>query len=122
VVAADHATGQLSTWHFGVGPATLWAVHAAELLAIGKAVDVIGQRDKDGDEDESRERNNEQKCVTIASDSQSTIQAIANPRSTSGQGIVRRILHQVKALRTRRIKMRLHWVPGPRLSLPCRQA
>jgi hypothetical protein len=54
----------------------------------------------------------QEKTFTVVSDSQTAIRAISNPTSKSGQEIVRQILQQVKALRKRRIKVRLHWIPG----------
>lgn len=108
VVTINPGTGQRSTWQIGIGAATLWTVHAAELIAISKAVEIVGQQDV-GDISEGNEV---QKCVNIVSDSQSAIQAIGNRHNKSGQEIVRRILHRVKALRAHQIKVRLCWVPA----------
>jgi hypothetical protein len=38
----------LISQQIGVGPETLWTVHAAELIAIDKAVEIIGQQNVDG--------------------------------------------------------------------------
>lgn len=72
----------------GIGAATLWTAHAAELIAISKAVKIVEQQDVE----ENPERGEVEKCVNIVSDSQSAIQAIRNPRNKSGQGTVRRML------------------------------
>jgi ribonuclease HI len=100
---ASRKEGPQRTWQIGIGPASDWTVHAAELIAIGHAVDVI-----------SHERVNRRrdKKYTIVSDSQSAIKAIANPSNKPGQAIVHRILDRVQAFRDRRIKIRLHWIPG----------
>ena len=108
VVMSHLSTEQQQTWQIGIGPADKWTVHAAELIAISQAIEIIEKENVD----ETREGTDQEKTVTIVSDSQSAIRAIANPSGKSGQGIVRRTLDRVNALRERRIKLRLRWIPG----------
>jgi hypothetical protein len=50
--------------------------------------------------------------ITIMSDSQSALQAIANPSNKSGQHIVHSILEATEALIAHNVRLRLQWVPG----------
>ena len=107
-VMLDQANGQQRTVQIGLGPASGWTVHTGELIAIHQAREII--------EEEVGNKPRQAKChdkvFTIISDRQAAIRAIANPTSTSGQHIVRRILGQVKVLRERSTKVRLLWIPG----------
>jgi ribonuclease HI len=104
VVMPNYLNGQVSTWQIGIGSESHWTVHAAELIAINKAIEIVGEQLVDN----VHERNDQGRRVTVVSDSQSAIQAIANPRNKPGQGIVHRIINRIKALQERRIKFRLH--------------
>jgi ribonuclease HI len=108
VVMPGQSNERQRTWQIGIGPGCNWTVHAAELIAIYQATEIIDKEIVD----ETREGTEQEKILTIVSDSQSAIRAIANPSGKSGQGIVRRILDRVKALRERRIKVRLYWIPS----------
>jgi hypothetical protein len=50
--------------------------------------------------------------ITIISDSQSALQAIARPSNKSGQHIVHNILEATESLAAHNIRLRLQWVPG----------
>lgn len=103
VVMVNRKGGPQRTWQIGIGPASDWTVHAAELIAIYHAVEAIFQE---------RVNRRRDKNYTIISDSQSAIKAIANPSNKPGQAIVHRILDRISTFRDRRIKLRLHWIPG----------
>jgi ribonuclease HI len=92
----------------GIGPASHWTVHAAELIGIYKAVETMDRETTD----RTHEENDHAKRFTVVSDSQSAIQTISNPASRPGQGIVRRILDQAQMPRERGIRIRLCWIPG----------
>ncbi len=101
----SHLNRERRTWQIGLGTARDWTVHAAELVAINKAIEILGTEENGVAEDQEG-------LYTIVSDSQSAIQAISNPSARPGQAIVQRILQGVEALRTRRIKIHLLWIPG----------
>jgi ribonuclease HI len=107
-VVGHQSIEQQRTRQIGIGPATKWTVHAAELIAISKATEVI-EEDSVNETSESTEHG---KIVTIVSDSQSAIQAVANPTPKSGQAIVHSITNRVSALRERRVKIQLRWIPA----------
>jgi len=108
VVMTSRSDKQQHFRQIGVGSSRNWTVHAAELIAIHQAAEIIDEETPG----ETSDGIDVEKTVTVVSDSQTALRAIANPTSKSGQGIVRQILQQVKALRKRRIKVRLHWIPG----------
>ena len=99
-------TQQQRTRQPGVRLASKWTVHVAELIAISQAVGMI-------EEDSKGEAAGREKAITIVSDSQAAIQALANPKAKSGPAIVHDILQKVQTLQGRRIKVRLRWVPSP---------
>lgn len=83
----DRGERSQRTWHTGIGPASDWTVHAAELIAIYHAVEAIYQE---------RVNRRRDKKYTILSDSQSAIKAIANPSNKSGPAVVHRILDRIR--------------------------
>ena len=85
-----------------------WSVHAAELIGILYAINIINkialQRRRSAD---ARVRS-----TTILSDSMSAIQAIQNPGNKSGQQIIHAILRAAANTKTHGIAVRLQWMPG----------
>jgi ribonuclease HI len=91
-----------------VGLTTHWSIHAAELIGIHQAIEMITDQVSGG----------QMRClpqgqtITITSDSQTALQAIANPSNKSGQHIVHSILGATEALTAHNVRLRLQWVPG----------
>ena len=92
----------------GLGPASDWTVHAAELVAIHQATEMIAETAGNI----PRQANNCDNIFTIVSDSQSAIRAITTPSSRSGQSVVRRILYHIRELRRQKVQVRLLWTPA----------
>ncbi|OJJ99328.1 hypothetical protein ASPACDRAFT_30164, partial [Aspergillus aculeatus ATCC 16872] len=91
-----------------VGPMDQWSVHAAELIGILYAINliiriVLQQR---------RAGHKRARKVTVLSDSMSALQAIQSPGNKSGQQIIFAILQAAKNTKTHGITIRLQWVPG----------
>jgi ribonuclease HI len=91
-----------------VGPMDRWSVHAAELIGILYAINLINkialQR--------RRSTGTRARSATILSDSMSALQAIQNPRNKSGQQIIHAILGTATNTKTHGIAVSLQWVPG----------
>jgi hypothetical protein len=87
-VILDHSRNIAESRQVSVGSKKHWSIHAAELIGIYYAIDLVKTRTL-GDQyitatDKSK--------ITIISDSQSALKAIANPANRSGQHIVYAIL------------------------------
>jgi ribonuclease HI len=91
-----------------VGPTALWTVHAAELIGIHQAIEMIAEQVSEGQMVDRLQG----QTITILSDSQSALQAIARPSNKSGQHIVHSILGGAKSLTAHKVRLRLQWVPG----------
>jgi ribonuclease HI len=91
-----------------VGPMDRWSVHAAELIGILYAINIINkialQR--------RRSTGVRVRSTTILSDSMSALQAIQNPGNKSGQQIIYAILQAARNTKTHGIAVRLQWMPG----------
>jgi ribonuclease HI len=91
-----------------VGPADRWSVHAAELIGILYAINVINKIGLQ----RRRSTGSRVKFAAILSDSMSALQAIRNPGNKSGQQIIHAILRAATNTRTHGIVISLQWVPG----------
>jgi ribonuclease HI len=116
VVRLGPCPEQTSALQIGIGPATRWNVHLAELMAIWYATKMIQDL-----ETRTRLQDNVEaagpamdaiKTYTVASDSQSALKATIKAAAKSGQAIVQRILDQVQTLEKWNVRVRLCWVPG----------
>ena len=91
-----------------VRPMDRWSVHAAELIGILYAINIINkvalQR--------RRSTGVRVRSTTILSDSMSALQAIQNPGNKSGQQIIYAILQAARNTKTHGIVVRLQWIPG----------
>jgi ribonuclease HI len=91
-----------------VGPMDQWSVHAAELIGILYAINLINkialQR--------RRSTGTRVQHSTILSDSMSALQAIRNPGNKSGQQIIYAILQAGRNTKSHGIAVRLQWTPG----------
>ena len=116
VVMLGLSPEQTKTLQIGVGPATKWNVHLAELMAIWYATKMIQDLETQirlqDDIDATVTTTNEATEYTIASDSQSALKAILKSAAKSGQTIIQRILDQVQSLKKWDVQVRLCWVPG----------
>jgi ribonuclease HI len=91
-----------------VGSIDRWSVHAAELIGILYAINIINQiAVRRWRASRSRVRS-----ATIFSDSISALQAIQNPGNKSGQQIIHAILQAAKNTKTHGTAIRLQWIPG----------
>ena len=91
-----------------VGLTTHWSIHAAELIGIHQAIEMITDQVSGG----QIAGHLQGQTITILSDSQSALQAIARPSNKSGQHIVHSILEATKSLTAHNVRLRLQWVPG----------
>jgi len=91
-----------------VGPTTHWSIHAAELIGIHQAIGMIADQVSGG----QMGNHPQGQTLTILSDSQSALLAIARPSNTSGQHIVHSILGAAGSLTAHSIRLRLQWIPG----------
>lgn len=91
-----------------VGPTTHWSIHAAELIGIHQAIEVITDKVSRG----QMVGRPQSQTLTILSDSQSALQAIIRPSNKSGQHIVHTILEATKSLAAHNVRLRLQWIPG----------
>ncbi|KAI2811923.1 hypothetical protein CBS115989_10964 [Aspergillus niger] len=91
-----------------VGPTDQWSVHAAELIGILYAINLINRIVLQ----QRRAGQKRARTVTILSDSTSALLAIQKPGSKSGQQIIYAILQAAKNTRTHGVTIRLQWVPG----------
>lgn len=91
-----------------VGSMDRWSVHAAELIGILYAINIINLvAVRRWTTSHSRVRS-----ATIFSDSMSALQAIQNPGNKSGQQIIHAILQAAKNTKTHGTAIRLQWIPG----------
>lgn len=124
VVMLDQDHGHQQTVQVRLGRASDWTVHAAELVAIHQATEMIAETAGNM----TRQANNCNNIFTIVSDSQSAIQATATTSDRSGQSVVRRIIDHIRELRRQKVQVRLLWTPctcrsrGQRDGRPTRQA
>jgi ribonuclease HI len=93
------------SWQASIGLRKHWSVHAAELIAIYHAVEIARSEHMENGSTLDR-------TFTIASDSKSALQAIANPSNRPRQQIVHKILNAVEDLRTKGVALRLLWIPA----------
>ncbi|KAJ5152552.1 hypothetical protein N7492_009832 [Penicillium capsulatum] len=107
-VALDDSLETTEKIQIQVGPMERWSVHAAELIGILHAINIINkialQRRRSAD--------TRMRSTTILSDSMSAIQAIQNPGNKSGQQIIHAILQAAANTKTHGIAVRLQWMPG----------
>ncbi|KAJ6004637.1 hypothetical protein N7540_013006 [Penicillium herquei] len=88
-----------------VGSMDRWSVHAAELIGILYAINIVNQvAVRRGTASHSRVRS-----ATIFSDSMSALQAIQNPGNRSGQQIIHAILQAAKNTS----QLRIYHAPRP---------
>ncbi|KAI2736048.1 hypothetical protein DTO013E5_9203 [Penicillium roqueforti] len=91
-----------------VGPMDRWSVHAAELIGILQAINLINEFAF-----EHRRSTGEQfRLATILSDSIPALQAIQNPGNKSGQQIIYAIIQAATNIKIHGVTIRLQWLPG----------
>ncbi|KAJ5837719.1 uncharacterized protein N7525_002907 [Penicillium rubens] len=91
-----------------VGSMDRWSVHAAELIGILHAIEIINKVAS-----ERRRLHAEQvRLATILSGSMSALQAIQTPGNKSGQRIIHAILEAAINTKTHGVTIRLQWIPG----------
>ena len=116
IVMLGSSPEQRRPLQIGIGSATRWNVHLAELMAIWYATKMIQDFETQTQLQEDIEAMvptaNEATAYTIVSDSQSALKAIITSAAKSGQTIVQRILDQVQSLKKWHIRVRLCWVPA----------
>jgi ribonuclease HI len=91
-----------------IGPKTHWSIHAAELIGIHLALELIKIRS-------SSEENGIVPLpskITIICDSQSALKAIANPLNRAGQHIVRSIFKIAMDIKSLGVSLHLQWIPA----------
>ena len=91
-----------------VGPMDRWSVHAAELVGILYAINIINKAALQ----RWRLAGLHTRTATILSDSMSALQAIQNPKTKSAQQIIYAILQSAKNTKSHGIAIRLQWIPG----------
>lgn len=106
-VILDGQNRMKESWQASVGSTKHWSIHTAGLIAIYHAVGLVASEHV------------ENYCVafTIASNSKSALQPIANPSNRPGQHIVHSILSRAEGLRAqglraRGVLLRLLWIPA----------
>ncbi|KAJ5513135.1 hypothetical protein N7463_002687 [Penicillium fimorum] len=91
-----------------VGPMDRWSVHAAELIGILYAINIINKIAlRHWSTSHTRVRS-----ATILSDSKSALQSVQNPWNKSGQQIIHAILQAARNTKTHGTSIRLQWTPG----------
>lgn len=85
-----------------------WSIHIAELIGVYY---VISLALKIFHQNGQFTRPETGEAITILSDSKSAIQAIKNPRNTSGQKMIEAINQSAYELDSRGIPLRLQWIP-----------
>ncbi|KAI3093180.1 hypothetical protein CBS147333_10127 [Penicillium roqueforti] len=91
-----------------VGPMDRWSVHAAELIGILYAINIINKVALR----HWRTSHTRVRSATILSDSKSALQAVQNPGNKSGQQIIHAILQAARNTKTHGTSIRLQWTPG----------
>jgi len=91
-----------------VGPMDRWSVHAAELIGVLYAINIINKVALR----HWRTSHSRVGSATILSDSKSALQAIQNPGNKSGQQIIHAILQAARNTKTHGMSIRLQWTPG----------
>ena len=91
-----------------VGPMDRWSVHAAELIGILYAINVINKVALR----HWRTSHTRVRSATILSDSKSALQAVQNPGNKSAQQIIHAILQAARNTKTHGTSIRLQWIPG----------
>jgi ribonuclease HI len=108
-VALDHNQNIVASRKTAVGSMAHWSIHIAKLIgiyyAISLALKVFHQTGQS-----TRPGTNE--AITILSDSKSALQAIKNPRNTSGQRVIEVINQSAYELDSQGIPLRLQWISG----------
>jgi ribonuclease HI len=108
-VVLDRNQNIVASRKTAIGSMAHWSIHIAELIgvyyAISLALQIFHQNGQST-------RPGAGEAVTILSDSKSAIQAIKNPRNTSGQRVVEAINQSAYELDSRGIPLRLQWIPG----------
>lgn len=103
LIQIDGSAETQLTYQIGIGSASEWHVHCAEIIAISQEIKMIEENNIVNLLDD----NSEQKPIIVLSGSQSAIMAMAGNKPRSGQMIVLEVLRKVKALRARGVKVRL---------------
>ena len=104
----DDNESPLDSIQTGVGLRSHWSIHAAELIGIYLAMELI-KHHAAGAQNVSARR---LLTRTIICDSQSALKAILNPSNKAGQHIVHSIFEAAKALKSTGVSVRLQWIPG----------
>ena len=108
IVTLNESDEVIESQQVQVGPMDRWSVHAAELIGIFYAVNMVFKL--------FHQRLNTVNRVpviaTILCDSKSALQAIQNVKNKSGQRIVHAILQAATEVQGENIKLRLQWMPG----------
>jgi ribonuclease HI len=107
-VVMPYPSGPVSTWQIGIGSESHWTVHAAELIAINKAIEIVGEQLVD----DVHERNDHRRRVTVISDSQSANTSERKSTQQIWPGDCAPIINRTKAIRERQMKIRLQWIPS----------
>lgn len=108
LIQRDGSAETQLTYQIGIGSASEWHVHCAEITAISQEIKMIEENNFVNLLDD----NSEQKPIIVLSGSQSAIMAMAGNKLRSGQMIVLEVLRRVKALRARGVKVRLQRILG----------
>jgi ribonuclease HI len=104
----DESLGTTDSIQVQVGPMERWSVHAAELIGILYAINIINKIALR----HWRTSHMRVRSATILSDSKSALQAVQNPGNKSGQQIIHAILQAAKHTKTHGTSIRLQWIPG----------
>ena len=104
----NDSTETVESLQIQVGPMDRWSVHAAELVGILYAINIINKAALQ----RWRLAGSHTRTATILSDSMSALQAIQNPKTKSAQQIIYAILESAKNTKSHGIAIRLQWMPG----------
>lgn len=91
-----------------VGTMDRWSVHAAELIGVLHAFNIINKIALQS----RRSTGRRMRLATILSDSKSALQAIQNPGNKSGQQIIHAIHRAATNTKAHGTFIRLQWIPG----------
>jgi ribonuclease HI len=107
-VAIDERQQTTDRIQIQVGSMDRWSVHAAELIGILYAINIINKiAVRRWTASHARVRS-----ATIFSDSMSALQAIRRPGNKSGQQIIHAILRAAENTKNHGTMIRLQWIPG----------